>query len=85
MTLTYPSESGTLLALAKWVARALPTCPTCLILRSFCFLPSKEVPHLKRGRKGEGGRERTGERKGEKEGRRGRCVVEESKGAEVYH
>ena len=68
MTLTYPSESGTLLALAKWVASALSTCPTCLILWSFCFLPSKEVPHLKRGRR----RKKGGERREEREGRRGK-------------
>ena len=60
MSLTYPSESGTLLALAKWVAKALTTRPTCLVLWSLCFLPPKEVPHLTRERRGEKGmRERS--------------------------
>lgn len=68
MSLTYPSESGTLLALAKWVAKALTTRPTRLVLRSLCFLPPKEVPHLTRERRGE---------KGGEKGVRERSVAEE--------
>lgn len=67
-TLTYLSESGTLLTLAKWVAKALTTRPTPLVLQSLCFLPPKEVPHLKRGRRGG---------KGGKKGVRERSVAEE--------
>jgi len=68
MTHTYLSESGTLLALAKWVAKTLTTRPTPLVLQSLCFLPPKEVPHLKRGRRGE---------KGGEKGVRERSVAEE--------